>query len=231
MVPGAGVVRHGKRKAEHERNASASKKAMEAYYGQAGHAGVVVGGGRSSGGDNSGEEATDDESEFSSMDGRTSPSQQPGAWGAAPPHPGMGVHCSPEAHGFAAAAAAPGFNNLPAAHALQQQMVGGPSGIGSAGASNSNGWSAYGGVGGGGGGGGHSSRQQQQQQAQLEQQYHQQQLLMYQQQQQQQQVDARKASRAGGRPEGDEWGWFVDAGEQEQQQPHPGQWGVRRSAH
>ncbi|CAM9851037.1 unnamed protein product, partial [Ectocarpus sp. 6 AP-2014] len=123
MVPGAGVSRHGKRKAEHERNASASKKAMEAYYGQAGHAGVVAGGGRSSGGDNSGEEATDDESEFSSVDGRTSPSQQPGAWGVAPPpQPGMGVHFSPEAHGFAAAAAAAGFNNVPAAHALQQQM-------------------------------------------------------------------------------------------------------------
>lgn len=220
MVPGAGVARNGKRKAEHERHASASKKAMEAYYGQAGgHGRVATGGGRSS--DNSGEEATDDESEFSSVDGRTSPSQQqqPGAvgWGAPPPHAGMAGHFSTEAHGFAAAAAA-GLS-MPA-HAIQQQVVdGASSSLGSAGVSNNNNcWSAYGGV----GGAGHQSRQQQ---AQLEQQFHQQQQLMYQQQQQQQQqVDVRRA-----RPEGDEWGWFVDAGEQEQQ-AHPGQWGVRRSA-
>jgi len=80
MVPGAGA-RNGKRKAEHQRQDSASKKAMEEYYRQALLAGNDPGarGGRSRSGDNnSGEEATDDESEFSSVDGRISP----GGWGA-----------------------------------------------------------------------------------------------------------------------------------------------------
>lgn len=114
----------------------------------------------------------------------------------------------PGAHGFAGAAAG-----------VMDSDASGPMG-----ASN---WSAYDGA-------GHQQQllQHHQQQQLLQQQQHQQQLYQQHQQllqhQHQQQIAGRRMVR-GGRPEGDEWGWFVDAGENEQQVAHP-PWGVRRSA-
>eukprot|EP00903_Cladosiphon_okamuranus_P005730 g5687.t1 len=230
MVPGAGV-RNGKRKAEHQRQDSASKKAMEAYYRQAMLAGNdpgARGGGRQA--EISGEEATDDESEFSSIDGRTSPSQ-PGAWGPTAAAAtaaqgggggatgfGVGAHFHAAGqHGFAVP---PGAGlNTPGGYPVHDG--GGSSGLK---------WSPYENAAAG-------HQQYQQQLLQQQQQQQQQQMLLQQQQQHQQQqhhqqhlqhIDGRRMVR-GGRPEGDEWGWFVDAGEQEQQ-ARPGQWGVRRSA-
>ncbi|CAM9768457.1 unnamed protein product [Pylaiella littoralis] len=228
MVPGAGV-RNGKRKAEHQRHDSASKKAMEGYFRQAY---ATMNGQDASHGFsstradiNSGEEATDDESEFSSLDGRISPSR-PVAWGAPAAAAGVarggGTASSNAASHFHAlgqhgyAMAPPGGLNFPAGMVHHQQ-------VGTA-SQNAASWSAT--------SGNPNAGYQQHQQQQLQQQ--QQEQLLYQQQHQhqlqQQQVSGRRMMQGGGtRAEGDEWGWFVDAGEQEQQ-PHPGPAGVRRSS-
>lgn len=156
-----------------------------------------------------GEEATDDESEFSSLDGRTSPSQ-PGSWRYGVTHDqppfgfGVGVedlYRAAGSTGFARTQA--GAVGYPAEHhgGVLQTPIGsnGPMvGDGICSGNNNDGSSIYRAA--------PYDRQQQQQQQQYE-------YCLNNQQHLQQQQQPQQLQRNGSRPDADEWGWFVDAGE------------------